>query len=41
MSLDRRNAAFVNLLANSGTLDELGPFMVIGSNPSERASAVA
>ena len=36
MSLDRRNAAFVNLLANSGTLDELGPFMVIGSNPSEQ-----
>lgn len=36
MSLDRRNAAFVNLLASSGTLDELGPFMVIGSNPSEQ-----
>lgn len=36
MSLDRRNAAFVNLLANSGTLDELGPFMVIGANPSEQ-----
>ena len=36
MSLDRRNAAFVNLLANSGTLDELGPLMVIGANPSEQ-----
>ncbi|MEM7285535.1 MAG: ABC transporter substrate-binding protein [Actinomycetota bacterium] len=36
MSLDRRNAAFVNLLANSGTLAELGPLMVIGANPSEQ-----
>lgn len=36
MSLDRRNAAFVNLLANSGALDDLGPLMVIGANPSEQ-----
>ena len=36
MSLDRRNAAFVNLLANSGTLADLGPLMVIGANPSEQ-----
>lgn len=36
MSLDRRNAAFVNLLANSGTLAELGPLMVVGANTSEQ-----
>ncbi len=36
MSLDRRNAAFVNLLANSGTLADLGRLMVVGANPSEQ-----
>lgn len=35
MSLDRRNAALAKLLADAGVLDELGPMMVVGSNPDE------
>jgi hypothetical protein len=35
MSLDRRNPAFAQLMAETGVLDELGPMLVVGSNPDE------
>ncbi|MDH3704575.1 MAG: ABC transporter substrate-binding protein [Acidimicrobiia bacterium] len=35
MSLDRRSPAFVTLLDEAGVLGELGPIMVVGSNPDE------
>lgn len=34
MGLERRNTAFVNLLAESGQIDELGPIMIIGGDPA-------
>lgn len=36
MSLDRRNSAAVTAMDAAGILDDLGPMMVVGSNPDEQ-----